>query len=99
MLEKIMDVTNTICGLPLTIFIIIAGLYFSYLVGFFQITHIKKLWGTTFGKLFKKIKRGEKLKDDPSYRTIASVLVLVMLLVLLLLLQLVVLVHYSGCGL
>ena len=74
MLEKIMDVTNTICGLPLTIFIIIAGLYFSYLVGFFQITHIKKLWGTTFGKMFKKIRKGEKLSDDPSYRTIASVL-------------------------
>ena len=74
MLEKVMDVTNTICGLPLTIFIIIAGLYFSYLVGFFQITHIRKLWGTTFGKMFKKIKKGEKLKNDPSYKTIASVL-------------------------
>ena len=74
MLEKIMDVTNTICGLPLTIFIIVAGLYFSYCVGFFQITHIKQLWGNTFGKLFKKIKKGENLKEDPSYKTIASVL-------------------------
>ena len=74
MLEKIMDVTNTICGLPLTIFIIVAGLYFSYCVGFFQITHIKKLWSNTFGKLFKKIKKGENLKEDPSYKTIATVL-------------------------
>ncbi len=74
MLEKIMDVTNTICGLPLTIFIICAGIYFSYCVGFFQITHIKKLWGLTFGKMFKKLKKGENLKEDPSYKTIASVL-------------------------
>ena len=74
MLEKIMDVTNTICGLPLTIFIICAGIYFSYCVGFFQLTHIKKLWGLTFGKLFKKIKKGENLKEDPSYKTIATVL-------------------------
>lgn len=74
MLEKVMDVTNTICGLPLTIFIIVAGLYFSYCVGFFQITHIKKLWGLTFGKLFKKIKKGENLKEDPSYKTISTVL-------------------------
>ncbi len=74
MLEKIMDVTNTICGLPLTIFIICAGIYFSYCVGFFQITHIKKLWGLTFGKMFKKLKKGENLKEDPSYKTIATVL-------------------------
>jgi len=71
MLEKIMDVTNTICGLPLTIFIVVAGLYFSYCVGFFQLTNIEKLWKNTFGKLFKK---GKKIKDDPSYKTIASVL-------------------------
>ncbi len=71
MIEKIMDVTNTICGLPLTIFIICAGIYFSYCVGFFQIANIEKLWKNTFGKLFKK---GKKIKDDPSYRTIASVL-------------------------
>ena len=71
MIEKIMDVTNTICGLPLTIFIVLAGLYFSYCVGFFQLTNIEKLWKNTFGKLFKK---GKKIKDDPSYRTIASVL-------------------------
>ena len=74
MLEKIMDVTNTICGLPLTIFIICAGIYFSYCIGFFQITHIKKLWNVTFGRLFKKIKKRENLKDDPSYKTIATVL-------------------------
>ena len=72
MIEKIMDVTNTICGLPLTIFIICAGIYFSYCVGFFQITHVKKLWKNTFGKLFKK--GINKVKDDPSYKTIASVL-------------------------
>ena len=71
MLEKVMDVTNTIFGLPLTIFIIAAGLYFSYCVGFFQITHVRKVWSNTFGKLFKK---GKRIKDDPSYRTIASVL-------------------------
>jgi AGCS family alanine or glycine:cation symporter len=74
MLEKIMDVTNTICGLPLTIFIICAGIYFSYCIGFFQITHIKKLWSVTFRRLFKKIKKRENLKDDPSYKTIATVL-------------------------
>ena len=71
MIEKIMDVTNTICGLPLTIFIICAGLYFSYCVGFFQITHVRKLWKNTVGKMLKK---GKKIKDDPSYKTIASVL-------------------------
>lgn len=71
MIEKIMDVTNTIFGLPLTIFIVIAGIYFSFRVGFFQITNIEKLWKNTFGKLFVK---GKKLKDNPSYKTIASVL-------------------------
>ncbi len=60
------DVISYIWGIPLTLFIVIAGLYFSKCANFIQITGIKKIYKNTFGKL-------KNFKDE-SYKTITSVL-------------------------
>ena len=65
-MDKLYDVISYIWGIPLTLFIVIAGLYFSKCANFIQITGIKKIYKNTFGKL-------KNFKDD-SYKTITSVL-------------------------
>ena len=63
-MENFFEVMDFIWGIPLTIFIILAGLYFSYCIKFLQITGIKKIYNNTI----------KKIKDKNSYRTITSVL-------------------------
>lgn len=63
-MDKFFEVMDFIWGIPLTIFIVLAGLYFSYCIKFLQITGIKKIYNNTI----------KKLKDKNSYRTITSVL-------------------------
>lgn len=63
-MDNFFEVMDFIWGIPLTIFIVVAGLYFSYCIKFLQITGIKKIYNNTI----------KKLKDKNSYRTITSVL-------------------------
>ena len=43
-MDKFFEVMDFIWGIPLTIFIVLAGLYFSYCIKFLQITGIKKIY-------------------------------------------------------
>lgn len=65
MFEKLEEITSFLWGIPLTLFVVIAGLYFCYCCGFIQFTKIKKIWKNTFGK---------KDKTDSDKRTINTVL-------------------------
>ena len=65
-MEKLIDIMDFIWGIPLTIFIVIAGIYFSYCTKFIQFSGIKKIYRNTIGKIKKDGKN--------SYRTITSVL-------------------------
>lgn len=60
------DVISYIWGVPLTLFIVIAGLYFSKCTNFLQIRRIKTIYKNTIGKI--------KNFGDESYKTITSVL-------------------------
>ena len=60
------NVISYIWGIPLTLFIVIAGLYFSKCTNFLQIRGIKTIYKNTIGKL--------KNFGDESYKTITSVL-------------------------
>lgn len=65
-MEKIIDLFDFVWGIPLTIFVVLAGIYFSKMVNFMQITKIKKI-----------IKRTIKTNDTnkrKSFKTILSVL-------------------------
>lgn len=65
MFEKLVEVTNLLWGIPLTLFVVIAGLYLCYICKFVQFTKIKMIWKNTFGK---------KNKTDSDKRTINTVL-------------------------
>ena len=52
-MNKIIDIMDFLWGIPLTAFIVIAGLYFSSRIGFIQITKIKTILKNTFGKIKK----------------------------------------------
>lgn len=64
MFGKIVAIFDFIWGIPLTIFIVLAGIYFSFCTGFLQLTGIKKVFKNTIGKI----------KEKDSYKTIMSVL-------------------------
>lgn len=64
MFDKIVAIFDFIWGIPLTIFIVLAGIYFSFCTGFLQLTGIKKVFKNTIGKI----------KEKDSYKTIMSVL-------------------------
>lgn len=51
---------NIIWGVPMVIFIFGAGIYLSYRLDFFQITHIGLIFKSTVGSLFKKKNNKEK---------------------------------------
>lgn len=65
MFHKLVEVTNFLWGIPLTLFVVIAGLYLCYICKFIQFTKIKTIWKNTFGK---------KNKTDNDKRTINTVL-------------------------
>lgn len=65
MFDKLVEVTNFLWGIPLTLFVVIAGLYLCYICKFIQFTKIKTIWKNTFGK---------KNKNDNDKRTINTVL-------------------------
>lgn len=65
MFDKLVEVTNFLWGIPLTLFVVIAGLYLCYICKFIQFTKIKTIWKNTFGK---------KNKTDNDKRTINTVL-------------------------
>ncbi len=65
-MNNIINIMDFIWGIPLTIFIVLAGIYFSYRIKFLQIFNIKKVYRNTIGRL-----KNDKHK---SYRTITSVL-------------------------
>ena len=58
---KIMDF---IWGVPLAIFVIVAGLYFSYCIKFLQFTSIKKIYKNTI----------KRIKENNSFETMSLVL-------------------------
>lgn len=64
MFDKIMGIFDYVWGIPLTIFIVIAGIYFSYCIKFIQITKIPTILKKTIGKI----------KENDSFKTITSVL-------------------------
>lgn len=64
MFDKIMGIFDYVWGIPLTIFIVIAGIYFSYCIKFIQITKIPTILKNTVGKI----------KENDSFKTITSVL-------------------------
>lgn len=63
-MDKLVSIMDFIWGIPLTVFIVLSGIYFSYRIGFIQITKIKHILKNTFGKI----------KKNNSYKTITSVL-------------------------
>ena len=63
MFDKIVMIFDYIWGIPLTIIIVLAGIYFSCCTKFLQL-NIKKILKNTMGKI----------KDKNSYKTIMSVL-------------------------
>lgn len=65
MFEKLVEITDFLWGVPLTIFVVLAGLYFCYCCNFIQLTKIKTIWKNTFGK---------KEKTESDKRTINTVL-------------------------
>ena len=65
MFEKLVEVANLLWGIPLTLFVVIAGLYLCSICKFIQLTKIKTIWKNTFGK---------KNKTDSDKRTINTVL-------------------------
>lgn len=69
MFENITRITDFLWGTPLTLFIVIVGLYLAYCCNFIQVTKIKKIYRNTLKKLFKKneIEEGER-------KTISTVL-------------------------
>ena len=65
-MDNFFEIIDFIWGVPLTIFIVLAGLYFSKCINFLQFTGIKKIYNNTIKKL--------KTDKNNSYRTITSVL-------------------------
>lgn len=63
MWDSMYSVFEFIWGIPLTIFIIVVGVYFTKNIGFLQLK-FKTVWGNTV----------KKVKENNSYRTIMSVL-------------------------
>lgn len=65
MFEKLIEVTNFLWGVPLTVFVVIAGIYLCKISNFIQFTSIRKIWRNTFGK---------KNKTESEKKTINTVL-------------------------
>ncbi len=65
MFEKIVEITDFLWGIPLTLFVVIAGIYFCYCCKFIQFTKVKTIWKNTVGK---------KNKSDSDKKTINTVL-------------------------
>jgi hypothetical protein len=65
MFEKIIEITDFLWGVPLTLIIVCAGIYFGICSKFCQITKIKSIWKNTFGN---------KEKTENDKRTISTVL-------------------------
>lgn len=65
MFEKLVEITDFLWGIPLTLFVVIAGIYFCYCCKFIQFTKVKKIWKNTIGK---------KNKSDSDKKTINTVL-------------------------
>lgn len=63
-MANIVDILDFLWGIPLTLFIIVAGLYFSKCINFIQFKNPKLIIKNTIGKI----------KNNNSYRTITSVL-------------------------
>lgn len=64
MFDKIVSVFDFIWGIPLTIFIVLVGLYFSYQIKFMQVVNVKKILKNTIGRI----------KEKDSFKTIMTVL-------------------------
>lgn len=69
MFENITKITDFLWGTPLTLFVVIVGLYLSYCCNFIQATKIKKIYRNTLKKLFKKNKM-----EEGERKTISTVL-------------------------
>lgn len=65
MFGKLVEITDFLWGIPLTLFVVIAGIYFCYCCKFIQFTKVKKIWKNTIGK---------KNKSDSDKKTISTVL-------------------------
>lgn len=65
-MNKFFEIMEFLWGVPLTIFIVLSGLYFSRCIKFLQINGIKKIYNNTI----KKLKRDK----NNSFKTITSVL-------------------------
>ena len=65
MFEKLVEITDFLWGIPLTLFVVIAGIYFCYCCKFIQFTKVKTIWKNTVGK---------KNKSDSDKKTINTVL-------------------------
>lgn len=53
-MDKIVDIINFIWGIPLTLVIVLVGIYFSVNIKFIQITKIKQVIKNTIGKIKEK---------------------------------------------
>ena len=53
-MDKIVDLLNFIWGIPLTLIIVLVGIYFSINIKFIQITKIKQVIKNTIGKIKEK---------------------------------------------
>lgn len=63
-MDKIINILDFLWGIPLTLFIVIAGLYFSKCINFIQIKNPKLILKNTI----------KKIKKNDSYKTMTSVL-------------------------
>lgn len=69
MFENITKITDFLWGTPLTLFVVIVGLYLTYCCKFIQLTKIKTIYRNTLKKIFKK-----KQIEDGERKTISTVL-------------------------
>lgn len=69
MFDNITKITDFLWGIPLTLFVVIVGIYLSYCCRFIQLTKIKTIFKNTLGKLMKK----DGL-DEGERKTVSTVL-------------------------
>ena len=63
-MKVLLDLLDYLWGIPLTLFIVLSGIYFSKIINFIQIFKIKDIFQKTIGKI----------NNNDSYKTITSVL-------------------------
>ncbi|MDR5658731.1 sodium:alanine symporter family protein [Serpentinicella sp. ANB-PHB4] len=66
------QINSIVWGPPFMILLVGTGLYLTIRLGFFQFTHLGHAWRNTFGKVFKKEKKGDEDGEITSFQAVTS---------------------------